>query len=139
MYGVLAAGWHIELLGEKASSSAGSSLSLQSIGHQNCHDAFCEELYDKIFGIAGGRQKDEEVDRLGEEERDKTPGEKRKEEARDVSPELREEAEPKKDRQRAEEGELGLVDVSINAAFVDSAILEGILASIKVSLPYVYI
>ncbi|OEH77023.1 uncharacterized protein LOC34618818 [Cyclospora cayetanensis] len=44
--------WRIEVVGEKPSGS--NSFAVQSIGHQNCHDAFAEELYEKIMGAAEG-------------------------------------------------------------------------------------
>lgn len=76
-------------------ASAGTSFAVQSIGHQNCHDAFAADLYEKLF--------------LTEEQT--VPG-------------------------PLERGP-PLVDISINGALADSAIIEGVLASmqVRVSLP----
>lgn len=78
--------------GEKA--SGGTSFAVQSIGHQNCHDAFAEELYEKL---------------LSGEKREELP---------------------------AVESKQALVDISINGALADSAVIEGILASIQVLLSF---
>ncbi|KAL8273023.1 hypothetical protein Esti_003076 [Eimeria stiedai] len=82
--------WRIEVSSENPSGN--NSFAVQSIGHQNCHDAFAEDLYDRIFSV------------------DKP-----------VSP------------ASVEEGP-AMVDVSINGALADSAVIEGILASIQVGL-----
>lgn len=80
-------GWQVEISTEN--SSGGTNFSIQSIGHQNCHDAFAEELYEKLFG-------EEEEDSLENQEI------------------------------------VALVDISINGALADSAVIEGILASVQV-------
>ncbi|KAL8448613.1 hypothetical protein Emag_003928 [Eimeria magna] len=80
-------GWRIEVSNENPSGS--NSFAVQSIGHQNCHDAFAEDLYDKIYSV------------------DKP-----------VSP------------ASVKDGP-AMVDVSINGALADSAVIEGILASIQ--------
>lgn len=80
-------------MGEKASCA--TSFAVQSIGHQNCHDAFAEELYEKLF--------------CGEQ---------------------------REDGRCADEGPT-LVDISITGALADTPIIEGILASIQVCLPFV--
>ncbi|KAL8432898.1 hypothetical protein ACSSS7_004301 [Eimeria intestinalis] len=69
--------------------NGGNSFAVQSIGHQNCHDAFAEDLYDKIFSVSKPIPSDTAKD------------------------------------------EPAMVDVSINAALSDSAVIEGILASIQ--------
>ncbi|CDJ69655.1 TPR domain-containing protein, putative [Eimeria necatrix] len=79
--------WRIDITGEKV--PGGTSFAVQSIGHQNCHDAFAEELYEKLRST------------------EKSTG-----------------------GANSEEGPT-LVDISINGALADSAIIEGILASMQ--------
>ncbi|KAL8453781.1 hypothetical protein Emed_000722 [Eimeria media] len=80
-------GWRIEVFSENPSGS--TSFAVQSIGHQNCHDAFAEDLYEKIYSA------DKSVSLAS-----------------------------------AKDGP-AMVDVSINGALADSAVIEGILASIQ--------
>lgn len=75
-------------MGEKV--PGGTSFAVQSIGHQNCHDAFAEELYEKLRSTEKS---------IGGASSDEGPT---------------------------------LVDISINGALADSAIVEGILASMQV-------
>ncbi|CDJ36358.1 uncharacterized protein EMH_0080590 [Eimeria mitis] len=79
--------WQVEVTGDKASGT--TNFAVQGIGHQNCHDAFAEELYEKLYCK---KQKEEEV---------------------------------------TEEKGPTLVDISISGALEDSAVMEGIIASIQ--------
>lgn len=79
--------WRVEVFTDKASS--GTSFAVQSIAHQNCHDAFAEELYEKLLSSQ------KQVEPCG-----------------------------------LEKGQ-ALVDISINGALADSAIIEGILDSMQ--------
>lgn len=85
---VCSSGWRVEVTGEKVSGS--TNFAVQGIGHQNCHDAFAEELYEKL------------------------------------------QCKEQKEEPNADKGS-ALVDISISGALEDSAVVEGILASIQVS------
>lgn len=76
------------MTGGKVSGS--TNFAVQGIGHQNCHDAFAEELYEKL--------------QCKEQKREELIAGK----------------------------EPALVDISISGALEDSAVIEGILASIQV-------
>ncbi|CDI84463.1 TPR domain-containing protein, putative [Eimeria acervulina] len=78
--------WRVEVTGEKVSGS--TNFAVQGIGHQNCHDAFAEELYEKL------------------------------------------QCKEQKEEPNADKGS-ALVDISISGALEDSAVVEGILASIQ--------
>ncbi|CDI85961.1 TPR domain-containing protein, putative [Eimeria praecox] len=82
--------WRVEVMGDKTSGS--SNFAVQGIGHQNCHDAFAEELYEKL---------------------------------------LSKEQEKEENKSEKGPGDPALVDISISGALEDSAIIEGILASIQ--------
>lgn len=79
--------WRVEVITDKV--SAGTSFAVQSIGHQNCHDAFAADLYERLFST--------------------------EEQALPVS---------------LEKGP-PLVDISINGALADSAVIEGVLTSMQ--------
>ncbi|KAL8440617.1 hypothetical protein Efla_003285 [Eimeria flavescens] len=79
--------WKVEVTSENSQGSTSSAF--QSIGHQNCHDAFAQELYDKVFSVKNGESTA----------------------TVNTGP--------------------AMVDISISAALADSAIMEGILASIQ--------